>query len=252
MDVDRVRQDFPILSTRVHDKPLVYLDNAATAQKPKVVIETVDHFYRKENANIHRGVHFLSMQATQRYDQARARIARALGVAEPREIIFVRGATEGMNLIAQCFLRQRLREGDEIAVTTMEHHANIIPWQLIAAEKGATVRAIPIRDDGQLDLAEVDAGLNERTRLFAFTHVSNVLGTINPARELTSLAKAKGIPVLIDGAQAIPHGPVDITALGCDFYTFSGHKVYSPDGIGVLWGRAECLNDMPPIRVAAT
>ncbi|MFT4639332.1 MAG: cysteine desulfurase/selenocysteine lyase [Verrucomicrobiales bacterium] len=244
----RVRADFPILSREVHGKPLVYLDNAATAQKPNVVIDAVADFYRQDNANIHRGVHFLSMQATARYDKARERIAQALGAPEPREVLFVRGATEATNLVAQCFLRPRLKPGDEILVTEMEHHGNIIPWQLIAAETGATVRAIPITDAGELDLNVVEAALTERTRMLSFTHVSNVLGTINPAKEIVALAKARGIPVFVDGAQAIPHGPVNVQDLDCDFYTFSGHKVYGPDGIGILYGRAELLNAMPPYQ----
>ncbi len=247
-DVAQVRADFPILSTEVHGKPLVYLDNAATAQKPNEVIDAVAEFYRRENANIHRGVHFLSMQATQRYDHARARVARAIGAIEPREVIFVRGATEGINLVAQCFLRPRLQAGDEILLTGMEHHANIIPWQLVADATGAQVRAIPITDAGELDLEQAVEALTDRTRLLAFSHVSNVLGTINSAKELVAAAKSKGIPVLIDGAQAVPHGPVDVLDLGCDFYTFSGHKVYAPDGIGVLWGRAEVLNAMDPYQ----
>lgn len=247
-DVAAVRRDFPILSTQVHGKPLAYLDNAATAQKPASVIETVAQFYREENANIHRGVHHLSLQATLRYDAARARIAQALGLGEPREVIFVRGATEGINLVAQCFLRPRLQPGDEILLTGMEHHANIIPWQLVAKATGAKVRAIPVNDAGEIDLEAAAAAMNPRTRLFAFAHISNVLGTINPAERLVALAKEREIPVLIDGAQAVPHGPVDVSALGCDFYTFSGHKVYAPDGIGVLWGRAEWLNGMDPYQ----
>ena len=248
LDVVRHRADFPILATRVHGKPLVYLDNAATAQKPNAVIDAVADFYRRENANIHRGVHYLSMQATTRYDRARARIARALSAAEPREVLFVRGATEAINLVAQCFLRPRLKPGDEILVTEMDHHANIVPWQIVAKSTGATLRALPITDGGQIDLHALDASLTERTRMLAFPHISNVLGTINPVKEMVAMAKTRGIPVLIDGAQAVPHGPVDVQDLGCDFYAFSGHKVYGPDGIGVLYGRAELLNAMPPYQ----
>ncbi|MDA7614389.1 cysteine desulfurase [Verrucomicrobiales bacterium] len=248
MDVDAVRRAFPILKQEVHGKPLVYLDSAATAQKPQPVIEATTTFYANENANIHRGVHFLSMQATRRYDEARARIAQAIGAAEAREVIFVRGATEAINLVAQCFLRSRLQEGDEILLTEMEHHANIIPWQLVASATGATVKAIPITDEGVVDLEAAANMMNERTRMLAFAHISNVLGTINPAKELVSLAKAQNIPVLVDGAQAIPHGPVDVQSLGADFYTFSGHKVYGPDGIGVLYGHTNILNAMPPYQ----
>ncbi|MDF1788261.1 MAG: cysteine desulfurase [Verrucomicrobiales bacterium] len=248
LDVDAVRRAFPILKQEVHGKPLVYLDSAATAQKPQPVIEATTTFYANENANIHRGVHFLSMQATRRYDEARARIAQAIGAAEAREVIFVRGATEAINLVAQCFLRSRLQEGDEILLTEMEHHANIIPWQLVASATGATVKAIPITDEGVVDLEAAANMMNERTRMLAFAHISNVLGTINPAKELVSLAKAQNIPVLVDGAQAIPHGPVDVQSLGADFYTFSGHKVYGPDGIGVLYGHTNILNAMPPYQ----
>ena len=248
LDVDAVRRAFPILKQEVHGKPLVYIDSAATAQKPQPVIEATTTFYANENANIHRGVHFLSMQATRRYDEARARIAQAIGAAEAREVIFVRGATEAINLVAQCFLRSRLQEGDEILLTEMEHHANIIPWQLVASATGATVKAIPITDEGVVDLEAAANMMNERTRMLAFAHISNVLGTINPAKELVSLAKAQNIPVLVDGAQAIPHGPVDVQSLGADFYTFSGHKVYGPDGIGVLYGHTNILNAMPPYQ----
>lgn len=248
LDIDAVRRDFPILKQEVHEKPLIYLDSAATAQKPYSVIEATTTFYANENANIHRGVHFLSMQATQRYDEARARIAQAIGAAEAREVIFVRGTTEAINLVAQCYLRPRLQAGDEILLTEMEHHANIIPWQLVAEATGAKVKAIPITDEGVLDLAAASSMMNERTRMLAFTHISNVLGTINPAKGLVELAKSHNIPVLIDGAQAVPHGPVDVQALGADFYTFSGHKVYGPDGIGVLYGHADVLNAMPPYQ----
>ena len=248
LDIDAVRRNFPILKQEVHGKPLIYLDSAATAQKPHPVIEATTTFYANENANIHRGVHFLSMQATQRYDEARARIAQAIGAAEAREVIFVRGATEAINLVAQCFLRPRLQAGDEILLTEMEHHANIVPWQLVAEATGATVKAIPITDEGVLDLEAASNMMNERTRMLAFTQISNVLGTINPAKELVALAKPHNIPVLIDGAQAVPHGPVNVQALGADFYTFSGHKVYGPDGIGVLYGHADVLNAMPPYQ----
>ena len=248
LEIDAVRRDFSILKQEVHGKPLIYLDSAATAQKPHPVIEATTNFYANENANIHRGVHFLSMQATRRYDEARARIAQAIGAAEAREVIFVRGATEAINLVAHCFLRPRLQAGDEILLTEMEHHANIIPWQIVADATGAKVKAIPITDEGVLDLEAAASMMNERTRMLAFAQISNVLGTINPATELVSMAKAQSIPVLIDGAQAVPHGPVDVQTLGADFYTFSGHKVYGPDGIGVLYGHADILNAMPPYQ----
>ncbi len=243
-----IRDEFPVLETTVHGKPLVYLDNAATAQKPRCVIDAVADFYRSENANIHRGVHYLSAQATTRYDEARVRVARFLNARESREILFVRGATEAINLVANCFLKPRLQAGDEILITEMEHHANIVPWQLVAETCGAVVKVVPITSEGELDLDACDALLNERTKLFAFTHISNVLGTINPVAELVNRAKARAIPVLIDGAQSIPHGAADVQALECDFYTFSGHKVYGPDGIGVLYGKAALLESMPPYQ----
>ena len=247
-DIQRVRADFPILAREVQGKPLVYLDNAATSQRPWPVIQSVRRFYVEENANIHRGVHYLSVEATDAYDQARAGVARFLGVADPREIIFVRGATEAVNLVARSFLRPRLQPGDEILLTEMEHHANIVPWQMVAEETGAKVVACPVTDAGEIDGEAFGRMLNARTAMVAFTHASNVLGTVNPVAELTALAKARGIPVFIDGAQAAPHFPVDVGALGCDFYAFSGHKVFGPTGIGVLWGRAGLLEAMPPYQ----
>jgi cysteine desulfurase/selenocysteine lyase len=244
----KVRADFPILQQQVHGKALVYLDNAATAQKPSAVIDAMADFYRHQNANIHRGVHFLSMQATRSYDDARARVARALGAEHTREVIFVRSTTEAINLVAHSFLRPRLKPGDEILVTEMEHHANIIPWQLIAEPVGAKVVAAPISDSGQLDLEALTAMLSERTMMIALTQTSNVLGTVNPVESITKLAHDRGIPVLADGAQAMAHGPVDVRALGADFYTFSGHKVYGPDGIGVLYGKQDILSKMPPYQ----
>jgi cysteine desulfurase/selenocysteine lyase len=248
LDVAAVRADFPILGREVQGKPLVYLDNAATTQKPRRVIDRVSRFFEAENANIHRGVHYLSMNATDAYDRARERVASALGAKEAREIIFGRGATEAINLVARSFGGDHVGEGDEILVTTMEHHANIVPWQMLAAEKGARVVAAPVSDAGEIILEEFEAMLSERVKMAAFTHVSNALGTVNPVVEMTRMAKERGIPVLVDGAQAVPHLPVDVGELGCDFYVFSGHKMFGPDGIGVLYGRAALLEAMPPYQ----
>ncbi|MFM7180079.1 MAG: aminotransferase class V-fold PLP-dependent enzyme [Verrucomicrobiales bacterium] len=248
-DVARVRQDFPILSTKVHGKPLVYLDNGATTQKPQVVIDTISGFYARGNSNIHRGVHYLSVEATDAYDQARATMAAHLGASDARGIIFTRGTTEGINLVARSFLEPRLQAGQVILLTEMEHHANIVPWQLVAAAKGARVMACPITSAGEIDeeafLRILDT---EPVAMVAFMHVSNVLATVNPAARLTALAKARGLPVLIDGAQALPHFAPDVEALGADFYVFSGHKVYGPTGIGVLWGKPDLLASMPPYQ----
>ncbi len=246
LDVERLRRDFPILSQRVRGKPLVYLDNAATSQKPRAVIEAVTRFYAAENANIHRGVHYLSEQATAAYDGVREQVARFINAASPREIIFTRGTTEGINLVAQSWGRSRLRPGDEILITGLEHHSNIVPWQLVAAQTGAVVRAVPITDAGELDLADFDRLLTERTRLLAVAHLSNALGTINPIRWMTSRARERGIVTVVDAAQSAPHLPVDVQALDCDFLAFSGHKVFGPTGVGVLYGRIELLEAMPP------
>ena len=246
IDVERLRQDFPILGVRVRGRPLVYLDNAATSQKPRAVIEAVSRFYATENANIHRGVHALSERATVAYEGVRERVARFLNAASPREIVFTRGTTEAINLVAQSWGGSSLRQGDEILVTAMEHHSNLVPWQLLAGRTGAVVRAVPITDAGELDLEAFDRLLTERTRLVALTHVSNALGTVNPVRELVARAAARGVVTLIDGAQSVPHLPVDVRALGCDFFAFSGHKVYGPTGVGVLYGREALLERMPP------
>jgi cysteine desulfurase / selenocysteine lyase len=246
LDVERLRQDFPILGQRLRGKPLVYLDNAATSQKPRLVIDAVTRFYSAENANIHRGVHYLSERATVAYDAVRERVARFLNAASAREIVFTRGTTEAINLVAQSWGRSTLRAGDEILITGMEHHSNIVPWQLVAAQTGATVRAVPITDAGELDLDACDRLLTERTRLFAMVHLSNALGTVNPVRELVARARARGVVTLVDGAQSAPHLPVDVQALDCDFYAFSGHKVFGPTGVGVLYGRAALLERMPP------
>jgi cysteine desulfurase / selenocysteine lyase len=245
-DVGRIRSEFPILSSRVNGKPLVYLDNAATTQKPHSVIEAVARYYSAENANIHRGVHHLSQLATEAYEGARRRVAEFLNARSSREIIFVRGATEGINLVAQSYGRALLRPGDEILITGMEHHSNIVPWQLLAAQSGIVLRVAPIDDRGDLDWAAFEGSLNDRTRLIAVVQLSNALGTINPVRRITDLARASGIPVLVDGAQAAAHLKVDVQAMACDFFVFSGHKVFGPTGIGVLYGREELLERMPP------
>ncbi len=247
-DHSKLRADFPILGREVQGKPLVYLDNAATTQKPRAVIDRVAEFLGSENANIHRGVHYLSMQATDAYDRARARVARFLNAEKAAEIVFVRGATEAINLVASSFAAPMLGDGDEILVTVMEHHANIVPWQLAGANKGVRLVPVPMSDAGVLDVAAYEEMLSERTRLVAITHVSNVLGTVNPVVEMTRMAQARGIPVLVDGAQAVAHLPVDVQEIGCDFYVFSGHKLFGPDGIGVLYGREDRLAAMAPYQ----
>jgi cysteine desulfurase / selenocysteine lyase len=240
------RSDFPILSTSVRGKRLVYLDNAATSQKPRQVIEAMSRFYEADNANIHRGVHHLSERATTLYEDARARVARFVGAGSAGEVVFTRGTTESINLVAQSWGRNNLRPGDEILVTVMEHHSNLVPWQLLSEATGAVLRAVPVTDSGELDLSSLDRMLTQRTRLFAFVHVSNALGTVNPVRDLVARARAQGAVTLVDGAQSAPHLPVDVEALGCDFFAFSGHKTLGPTGIGVLYGRRELLERMPP------
>jgi cysteine desulfurase/selenocysteine lyase len=247
LDVGRVRADFPILSETVRNgRPLVYLDNAATSQKPRQVIAAISRFYTSENANIHRGLHYLSERATTAYDAAREKVARFLGAGSPSEIVFTRGTTEAINLVAQSWGRSTLRPGDEVLVTGMEHHANLVPWQLVCEQTGATFRAVPITDRGELDLDAFDRLLTDRTRLFAVGHVSNALGTVNPVRELAARARARGALVLVDGAQSAPHMPIDVIELGCDFFACSGHKLFGPTGIGVLYGRMDILDRMPP------
>ena len=246
LDVVRLRQDFPILGERVRGRPLVYLDNAATSQKPRAVIEAVSRFYAAQNANIHRGVHTLSERATLAYEGVRERVARFLGAGSPREIVFTRGTTEAINLVAHSWGGSTLGPGDEILVTAMEHHSNLVPWQMLAGRTGAVVRAVPITDAGELDLEAFDRLLTDRTRLLALTHVSNALGTVNPVRELVARAAARDVVTLVDGAQSAPHIPIDVRALGCDFFAFSGHKVYGPTGVGVLYGREAVLERMPP------
>lgn len=245
-DLGKVRDDFPILRRTVHGHPLVYFDNAATTQKPAGVIEAVGRYYEHYNANIHRAVHLLSRLATQEYEEARAKVQRFLNAASAKEIIFTRGVTEAINLVAQSFGRANVGPGDEILVSTMEHHSNIVPWQILCEEKGATLRVVPINDRGEFLFEEYEKLLGARTKLVAVVHVSNSLGTINPVKRIVEAAHDRGIPVLLDGAQAIPHLKVDVRDLDCDFYGFSGHKVYGPTGIGVLYGKEELLKAMPP------
>jgi cysteine desulfurase / selenocysteine lyase len=247
-DVQAVRHDFPILRERVHDKPLVYLDNAATTQKPQTVIDRLTTFYAHENANVHRGVHLLSERATDAYEDARRTVCRFLNAADPREVVFVRGTTEAINLVAQSYGRSHVAPGDEIVITTMEHHSNIVPWQMLCEQTGARLRVVPITDAGELRLDAYEAALSERTKIVAVVHVSNALGTINPVPEIVRFAHGRGIPVLVDGAQAVAHMPVDVRRLDCDFYTFSGHKIFGPTGIGVLYAKAPLLEAMPPYQ----
>jgi cysteine desulfurase/selenocysteine lyase len=246
LDPHALRGEFPILQRPVRGKPLVYLDNAATTQKPRAVIDAVRRYYEEDNANVHRGVHLLSERATRAFEEARVKVARALGAGDPREVIFTRGTTESVNLVAQTFGRARVGAGDEVLVTGMEHHSNIVPWQMLCAEKGATLRVVPVTDAGDLDLDALERLLGPRTRLLAVTQVSNALGTVNPIDEIVARAHARGVPVLVDGAQGMPHLGFDVRRSGADFYAFSGHKMYAPTGIGVLWGRREHLDAMPP------
>nr|XP_061813400.1 cysteine desulfurase-like [Nerophis lumbriciformis] len=247
-DVERLREDFPALGQEVHGRPLVYLDSAASAQKPRQVIEAISRAYAFEYSNVHRGVHWLSQRATDHYEAARAAIKRFLGAAEEREVIFVRGATEGINLVAQSFARPRLSPGDHVLLTAMEHHSNIVPWQMVCEATGAELRVVPFDERGELDMAAYEELLGERTKMVAAVHVSNAIGTVNPVERMVELAHRRGVPVLLDGAQAAPHQRLDMAALGCDFYVISGHKMCGPTGIGVLWGRAELLQEMEPYQ----
>ena len=247
-DVTRIREDFPILKETVNGRPLVYLDNAATSQKPQAVIDALVSYYMTENSNVHRGVHTLSQKATDAYEGAREKVRQFINAEHDKEIIFVRGTTEGINLVAQTYGRTHVGPGDEIIVTAMEHHSNIVPWQILCEEKGAYLKVVPINDDGELLLDEYENLLSPRTKLVSIVHQSNALGTINPVEQVIELAHSRGIPVLLDGAQAVAHVPIDVTRLGCDFYAFSGHKLYGPTGVGVLYGRAELLDAMPPYQ----
>jgi cysteine desulfurase / selenocysteine lyase len=247
-DVGAIREDFPILKQLVYGKPLVYLDNAATSQKPQVVIDAMMHYYSTDNSNIHRGVHLLSERATQAYENARGKVQRFVNASQSKEIIFVRGTTEAINLVASSYGRANVKAGDEVLITAMEHHSNIVPWQILCDEKGARLRVAPINDNGELILEEFEKLLNESTRLVSLGHISNALGTINPIRAIIEIAHRRGVPVMIDGAQAAPHMTLDVQELDCDFYAFSGHKVYGPTGIGVLYAKASLLEAMPPYQ----
>lgn len=247
-DVAKIRGDFPILSRTVYNRPLVYLDNSATTQKPRVVVDSIVREYYSENANVHRGVHFLSQQATDLYEQARGRVRTFINARSDKEIVFTRGTTESLNLVASSFGERFMGEGDEVIISAMEHHSNIVPWQLLQERKGIRLRVIPINDRGELLLDEYEKLFNKRTRVVAVTHVSNVLGTVNPVKQIAAVAHAHGVPVLVDGAQSVPHIAVDVQDMDCDFFVFSGHKVYGPTGIGVLYGKESLLNELPPYQ----
>lgn len=247
-DIEKVREDFPILSREVHGKPLVYLDNAATTQKPLCVLDAMRDEYLNENANVHRGVHYLSVQATDLHEQARETVRRFLNAKSTSEIVFTRGTTEGLNLIAATFSEAMMEPGDEVIVSVMEHHSNIVPWQLAARRKGIRLRVIPMTDDGVLDMEAYDNLFNEKTRIVSVAHVSNVLGTVNPVEDIVRMAHDHGVPCVVDGAQSAPHVKVDVRKLGCDFYVCSGHKMYGPTGIGVLYGKEEWLDRLPPYQ----
>jgi cysteine desulfurase / selenocysteine lyase len=248
IDIGAVRRDFPILARQVHGRPLVYLDNAASSQKPRSVIQAERSLYEEYYANVHRGVHSLSQQSTDAYEAARAKVQAFLNAASTREIIFTRGTTEAINLVASTFGRSKVGAGDEVLVSGLEHHSNIVPWQMLCEEKGARLRSVPINDDGEVVLEELARLLTPRTRILGMAHVSNALGTINPVAQIVEMAHARGVPVLLDGAQAAPHLAVDVQAIGCDFYAFSGHKIYGPSGIGVLYGKTSLLEEMPPYQ----
>lgn len=247
-DVAKIRGDFPILSRTVYNRPLVYLDNSATTQKPRVVVDSIVREYYSENANVHRGVHFLSQQATDLYEKARGRVRTFINARSDKEIVFTRGTTESLNLVASSFGERFMGEGDEVIISAMEHHSNIVPWQLLQERKGMRLRVIPINDRGELLLDEYEKLFNKRTRIVAVTHVSNVLGTVNPVKQIAAVAHAHGVPVLVDGAQSVPHIAVDVQDMDCDFFVFSGHKVYGPTGIGVLYGKESLLNELPPYQ----
>lgn len=247
-DVNAIRRDFPILSTTVYDRPLIYLDNAATTQKPLCVLDAMRHEYLNANANVHRGVHYLSQQATELHEAARETVRCFINAGKTEEVVFTRGTTESINLVASSFCEEFMKEGDEIIVSVMEHHSNIVPWQLQAARRGVAVRVIPMNDEGELDMEAYAGMFTERTKIVSVAHVSNVLGTVNPVREMIRIAHSHGVPVLVDGAQSTPHFRVDVQELDCDFFAFSGHKIYGPTGIGVLYGKEEWLDRMPPYQ----
>ena len=247
-DVEAVRADFPVLHQMVNGKPLVYLDNASTSQKPQAVIESLVQYYSADNSNVHRGVHTLSQRATDHYEEARTKVRKFLNAESDQEIIYVRGTTEGINLVAYSFGRQNVGESDEIIVSAMEHHSNIVPWQILCQERGAHLKVIPINDQGELLMDEYEKLLSPRTKLVSIVHQSNALGTVNPVKQVIQVAHSRGVPVLLDGAQSVQHVPIDVRELGCDFFAFSGHKLYGPTGIGVLYGRAEMLDSMSPYQ----
>jgi cysteine desulfurase/selenocysteine lyase len=247
-DVEKIREDFPILKQKVHGKPLVYLDNAATSQKPKAVIDAIAHYYLADNANIHRGVHELSQRSTHAYEATRGKLKKFLNAPDAHEIIFVRGATEAINLVAASYGHKCVKAGDEVIVSALEHHSNIVPWQMLCQSVGATLKVIPMNDRGELLLEEYEKLLNPRTKVVAVAHVSNALGTVNPVKEIASLARRQGAVVVVDGAQSVPHMKIDVQALDCDFYALSGHKMFGPTGIGALWGRAKLLKSIPPYQ----
>ena len=248
LDMDAIRSEFPILERTVHGKPLVYLDSAASAQRPLPVLKTINDYYLHHNANIHRGVHTLSQEATDAYEQARSKIARFINAPSENELVFTRGTTESINLVASSFVRPNLKPGDEILVSWMEHHSNIVPWQMLCEQTGATLKVIPMNERGELQLDVLQSMLSERVKLLGIVHISNALGTINPVADICAMAQKFDIPVLVDGAQAMPHTSVDVQAIGCDFYCFSGHKMYGPTGIGALWAKASHLDAMPPYQ----
>ncbi len=247
-DVERIRKDFPILAQKVHGKPLIYLDNAASSQKPQAVIDAISNYYTNDNANIHRGVHMLSVRATEAYEHARAGVQRFMGAERTEEIIFVRSATEAINLVAQTYARTAVKPGDEILISHLEHHSNIVPWQILCEQSGAKLRVVPINDAGEFEFDAYEKLLGPRTKLVAVGHVSNALGTVLPIREITARAHESGVPVLVDGAQAAPHMKIDVRDLDCDFYAISSHKMFGPTGVGVLYGKTELLEEMPPYQ----
>ncbi len=249
IDVPAIRRDFPILNRTVYNRPLVYFDNAASTQKPRQVIDAITGYYENDNCNIHRGVHYLSVAATEAYEETRKEVRAFINAEKVQEIIFTKGATESLNLVASTFGRRYIQPGDEVIVSIMEHHSNFVPWQVMCIERGATLRIAGINDRGELDLTEIGSMINEKTRLIALAHVSNVLGTINPVKEIIALAHRHDIPVLLDGAQGVSHLPVDVQDLGCDFYCFSGHKMYAPMGTGILYGREKYLEELPPYQL---
>ena len=248
MDLNKIREDFPILSRTVYNRPLVYLDNGATTQKPRCVVDAITDEYYSVNANVHRGVHFLSQQATELHEASRETVRKFINARSTNEIVFTRGTTESINLLAYSFGEAMMKEGDEVIISTMEHHSNIVPWQLLAERKGIKLRVIPITDEGELVMEEYERLFNEKTRLVSVMHVSNVLGTVNPVRRIIDIAHSHGVPVLIDGAQSTPHFAVDMQELDCDFFAFSGHKIYGPTGVGVLYGKEEWLDRLPPYQ----